>query len=237
MARMPCGRCSRACRRARRSCWGQGAHRPLRVAPLDADGNAGLLRLEDGERRACGRRGVRPWACARKPSPMWPRASQSGDLPFSRRVRPLGAPHAASFLIARACQLAAEQHGWRVFFAYADPMAGEIGVVTKRRTGFISGRASGGAPCRRARRGRGDGGACCAPSSTRRAPLRMLEKGYFRAVSAWREGALGASPRSDAPSPPSRYGSAKRPSLGLCDARSPAASCSARRARPLKHQP
>ena len=38
-------------------------------------------------------------------------------------------PHAASFLISRACKLAAEQFGWRIFFAYADPMAGEYGAV------------------------------------------------------------------------------------------------------------
>jgi hypothetical protein len=33
------------------------------------------------------------------------------------------------FLIARACKLAAEQFGWRIFYAYSDPMAGEIGTV------------------------------------------------------------------------------------------------------------
>jgi hypothetical protein len=38
-------------------------------------------------------------------------------------------PNAASFLIARACELAAQQFGWRIFFAYADPTAGEIGAV------------------------------------------------------------------------------------------------------------
>jgi hypothetical protein len=38
-------------------------------------------------------------------------------------------PHAASFLISRACRLAAKEHGWRIFTAYADPAAGEIGVV------------------------------------------------------------------------------------------------------------
>ncbi|WP_157976476.1 hypothetical protein [Parahaliea mediterranea] len=37
--------------------------------------------------------------------------------------------HAASYLIARACKRAAAEHGWRVFLAYADPMAGEIGTV------------------------------------------------------------------------------------------------------------
>ena len=38
-------------------------------------------------------------------------------------------PHAASFLISRACKLAAKQFGWRVVFAYADPTAGEVGAV------------------------------------------------------------------------------------------------------------
>jgi len=38
-------------------------------------------------------------------------------------------PNAASFLISRACKLAHAQFGWKVFYAYADPMAGEIGTV------------------------------------------------------------------------------------------------------------
>ena len=38
-------------------------------------------------------------------------------------------PHAASFLIARACKLAHRDHGWKIFYAYSDPMAGEIGTV------------------------------------------------------------------------------------------------------------
>jgi hypothetical protein len=38
-------------------------------------------------------------------------------------------PHAASFLIARACRLAHAEFGWTVFHAYADPTAGEIGTV------------------------------------------------------------------------------------------------------------
>jgi hypothetical protein len=32
-------------------------------------------------------------------------------------------------MISRACKLAAEQYGWRIFYAYADPKAGEIGTV------------------------------------------------------------------------------------------------------------
>ncbi len=38
-------------------------------------------------------------------------------------------PNAASFLIAKACRQAAEQFGWRIFFAYADWQAGEYGAV------------------------------------------------------------------------------------------------------------
>jgi hypothetical protein len=38
-------------------------------------------------------------------------------------------PHAASHLIARACKLAAGEFGWRIFFAYADPAAGEVGTI------------------------------------------------------------------------------------------------------------
>lgn len=37
--------------------------------------------------------------------------------------------NAASFLIANAIKLAAKDHGWRIFYAYADPEAGEIGTV------------------------------------------------------------------------------------------------------------
>jgi hypothetical protein len=38
-------------------------------------------------------------------------------------------PHAASFLIARACKAARNDHGWTVFYAYSDPLAGEIGTI------------------------------------------------------------------------------------------------------------
>lgn len=37
--------------------------------------------------------------------------------------------HAGSFLLSRACRLAAEQHGWRAFYAYSDPLAGEVGTI------------------------------------------------------------------------------------------------------------
>jgi hypothetical protein len=38
-------------------------------------------------------------------------------------------PHAASFLIARACKFAHAEFGWKIFYAYSDPTAGEIGTV------------------------------------------------------------------------------------------------------------
>ena len=38
-------------------------------------------------------------------------------------------PHAASFLISRACKLAAAEFGWQIFYSYSDPTAGEIGTV------------------------------------------------------------------------------------------------------------
>jgi hypothetical protein len=37
--------------------------------------------------------------------------------------------NAASFLITRACRMAAAEHGWRIFHAYADRAAGEIGTI------------------------------------------------------------------------------------------------------------
>ena len=38
-------------------------------------------------------------------------------------------PNAASFLISRSVSLAARANEWRIFYAYADPQAGEIGTV------------------------------------------------------------------------------------------------------------
>jgi hypothetical protein len=38
-------------------------------------------------------------------------------------------PHAASFLISRGCKLAELKFGWKIFYAYSDPTAGEIGTV------------------------------------------------------------------------------------------------------------
>jgi len=41
----------------------------------------------------------------------------------------LAPPNAASYLITRSVRLAARDGGWRIFYAYADPQAGEIGTV------------------------------------------------------------------------------------------------------------
>jgi len=37
--------------------------------------------------------------------------------------------HAPSFFVNAACKQAAEKYGWRIFFAYSDPSAGEIGTI------------------------------------------------------------------------------------------------------------
>lgn len=59
-------------------------------------------------------------------------------------------PHAASWFIPRAVKQAAVDHGWRIFFAYADPTAGEIGTVYQAcnwiYTGQTPGRTIKGAP-------------------------------------------------------------------------------------------
>jgi hypothetical protein len=56
-------------------------------------------------------------------------------------------PHAASFLISRACAAAYRDFGWTVFFAYSDRMAGEIGTVYQacnwRYVGVGAGRGNG----------------------------------------------------------------------------------------------
>lgn len=48
--------------------------------------------------------------------------------------------HAASFLISRATALAHEQHGWSIFYAYADEQAGEIGTVYQACNWYYVGR-------------------------------------------------------------------------------------------------
>lgn len=70
----------------------------------------------------------------------WPSAVQSRDI-CGREYREVAvclergacvhyAPkNGASFLISHAVRLAARDRGWRIFYAYADPEAGEIGTV------------------------------------------------------------------------------------------------------------
>lgn len=48
--------------------------------------------------------------------------------------------HAGSFLTARACELAAKAHGWRVFVAYQDERAGEFGTIYQACNWFFIGR-------------------------------------------------------------------------------------------------
>jgi hypothetical protein len=59
-------------------------------------------------------------------------------------------PHAASWFIPRAVKRAAADHGWKIFFAYCDPSAGEIGTVYQASnwiyTGQTPGRTINGAP-------------------------------------------------------------------------------------------
>jgi hypothetical protein len=52
-------------------------------------------------------------------------------------------PHAASFLIARACKLARQQFGWAVFYAYSDPQAGELGTIYQAANGLYLGAGTG----------------------------------------------------------------------------------------------
>ncbi len=55
--------------------------------------------------------------------------------------------NAASFLIRRAIRLAHREHGWTIFYAYADPDAGEVGTIYQalgwRYTGQGAGRTAG----------------------------------------------------------------------------------------------
>lgn len=50
-------------------------------------------------------------------------------------------PHAASFLISRACNLMG-RYGYHIFVAYADPMAGEIGTVYQACNWIYTGQTS-----------------------------------------------------------------------------------------------
>jgi hypothetical protein len=52
-------------------------------------------------------------------------------------------PCTASWFIPRACAMAARDHGWRIFYAYADPEAGEIGTVYQAATWLYLGQTPG----------------------------------------------------------------------------------------------
>jgi hypothetical protein len=51
--------------------------------------------------------------------------------------------HAGSFLVSRACALAHKDHGWRIFYAYADVTAGEIGTIYQACNWLYVGRSTG----------------------------------------------------------------------------------------------
>jgi hypothetical protein len=51
--------------------------------------------------------------------------------------------HAASFLIAKACRLAYQDHGWATFYAYSDQQAGEVGTVYQARNWLYLGQGVG----------------------------------------------------------------------------------------------
>ncbi len=51
--------------------------------------------------------------------------------------------NAASFLIRHACRQAYQDHGWKVFFAYSDAQAGEVGTVYQAANWFYIGSGMG----------------------------------------------------------------------------------------------
>jgi hypothetical protein len=59
-----------------------------------------------------------------------PRATIKRTICLARGACVPHAPkNAASFLVRHACRLMHEQHGYKVFFAYSDPEAGERGII------------------------------------------------------------------------------------------------------------
>ena len=89
----------------------------------------------------------------------WPGAVQSRDI-CGRQHREQAVclergacahyapPNGASFLIANAVRQAAADHGWRIFYAYADPEAGEIGTVYQACNWLYIGQGVGRSPGR-----------------------------------------------------------------------------------------
>jgi hypothetical protein len=57
-------------------------------------------------------------------------------------------PNAASFLISHACRLIARQYGYRIFYAYSDEDAGEMGTVYQACNWIYIGRGVGRTPGR-----------------------------------------------------------------------------------------
>lgn len=52
-------------------------------------------------------------------------------------------PHAGSKLVSKACKLAAREFGWKVFYAYSDEHAGEIGTIYQACNWLYLGRGVG----------------------------------------------------------------------------------------------
>jgi hypothetical protein len=52
-----------------------------------------------------------------------------GQFSMARDSAHWAHPHTASFFIPRVIAQASADHGWRIFYAYSDPEAGEIGTV------------------------------------------------------------------------------------------------------------
>lgn len=89
----------------------------------------------------------------------WPSSPESRDV-CGEENRPLAvclergacvhwAPrNAASFLIRRAVGLAHAEHGWAIFYAYADPSAGEIGAIYQALNWYYIGQGVGREPGR-----------------------------------------------------------------------------------------
>lgn len=89
----------------------------------------------------------------------WPGAPESRDI-CGRDLRQLAVclergacvhfapPNAASYLITRSTALAAREMGWRIFYAYADPEAGEIGTVYQASNWLYIGQGVGRTPGR-----------------------------------------------------------------------------------------
>ena len=52
-------------------------------------------------------------------------------------------PHAASFMIPKACKQAAQDFGWKIFYGYSDHEAGEIGTIYQACNWIFIGQGAG----------------------------------------------------------------------------------------------